>query len=454
MFLKKIDTKGLAHYSYLIGSGSEFAVIDPRRDVEIYIKEARKANKKITHIFETHRNEDYISGAVELAEKTGAKIYISKYEDLGYAYGNQIGEEDSFKVGKLLIKPIHTPGHTLGHLSYAVYVKDRPYMVFVGDALFFGDLGRTDFYGEENLEKMTGLLYDSIFNKIMPLGDSVIMMPAHGAGSACGGNIEDREFSTLGYERMASPVLQVRTREEFIEKHGYMRLKNPYFEKVEICNVKGAQRVDNSVILNPYPISDEGDYPEEVIIDIRSKSAFAGSHLPNSIHIEKEVFSYYVGWIIDSESPFYIMSDGLTEEDVNSVYWTARRMGFDKIIGSIGDETIHSLEKSGAELLKLEEVQAPRYFETYKLENVLVLDVRREEELSEDDPVCNRLNIPLQVLASRIGEVPEDKEIFVLCKSGERSVTAASILERIGIEAKVITGGMLSLKEYIKNNLE
>jgi len=190
MFFKKIETEGLAHYSYMIGDGNDIAVIDPMRDVEIYMHEARKAGMRITHIFETHRNEDFIIGSMELADKTGATIYISGHEDLGHVYGEKIHDGFQLDLGKITIKAIHTPGHTLGHMSYGVYEEglERAYMVFTGDCLFMGDFGRTDFYGEENLEKMTGLLYDSIFEKLLPMGDHVLLCPAHGACRKCTGH--------------------------------------------------------------------------------------------------------------------------------------------------------------------------------------------------------------------------------------------------------------------------
>jgi len=213
VFFKQIKTEGLAHFSYLIGDGKEMAVIDPRRDIEIYLEEARKAGMNIKYVFETHRNEDYIAGSLEIQEKTDAKVYISGHEDLGHVYGEKLYDGDTIKVGGLTIKGIHTPGHTLGHTSYGLYEEDheKPYMIFTGDCLFMGDLGRTDFYGEENLEKMTGLLYDSVFNKLMSLGDEVLVFPAHGAGSACGDSIDERPYTTLGYEKSNNSQLQVRS---------------------------------------------------------------------------------------------------------------------------------------------------------------------------------------------------------------------------------------------------
>lgn len=208
MYFKKFETVGLAHYSYMIGEGDDIAVIDPMRDVEIYMHEARKAGMRIKYIFETHRNEDFVVGSMELAEKTGATIYISGHEELGHVYGEKIQDGFEVEIGKITLKAIHTPGHTLGHMSYAVFESgiEKSYMVFTGDCLFMGDLGRTDFYGEENLNKMTGLLYESVFEKLLPLGDHVLLCPAHGAGSSCGDSMAERAYSSFGYEKATNEL--------------------------------------------------------------------------------------------------------------------------------------------------------------------------------------------------------------------------------------------------------
>jgi len=251
MYFKKIETQGIAHYSYMVGDEDFIAVIDPVRDVGIYMQEARKAGMRIKYILETHRNEDYVSGARELSEKTEAPIYVSGHEDLGYVFGEKIEDGFELEIGKVKLKAIHTPGHTIGHLSYALYERDKlnPYMVFTGDCLFMGDAGRTDFYGKSNLEKMTGLLYDSIFEKLLPLGDEVLMFPAHGAGSACGESMDERPFSTIGYERRHNKLLQVDSKGQFIDDFAKMRIKPRYFEKMEELNVKGADFVGQDIVL-------------------------------------------------------------------------------------------------------------------------------------------------------------------------------------------------------------
>lgn len=452
MYFKRIFTPGLSHYSYLLGDSEDMAVIDPRRDIEVYIEEARNTNKRITAIFETHRNEDYISGAVELGERTGASIYISKYEKLGHSYGEEIGEEDEFKIGRLKLKPLHTPGHTLGHLSYILYAKDEvPYMAFVGDTLFWGDVGRSDFYGEDKLPEMTGLLYDSIFKKLLPLGDHVIMMPAHGAGSSCGGEIEERDDSTLGYERRGSPALQVESKEQFVEKHGYMRLKPPYFEKIEEYNIKGASQVGAAVKLNSLRLEEIAER-RHTIIDIRGKESYSGKHIQGSVFLKKDIVSAYLGWIVNTEDPIAFLSDGLSGNDLEQSYWTARRMGYDNIVGVYGDGTIAELEKHGVELARTCEVAPDEYLKAYK--GATVLDVRIAEEVKDEYPFRDRMIIPLQLLSESLDELRGNREIMILCRSGKRSTVAYSILEREGINAKVVSGGIEAIRNRLNGQKE
>ncbi len=254
MFLEKVKSEGIAHLSYILGDGSEAVVIDPRRDCEVYINIADREGTRITRIFETHRNEDYVVGSQDLAHRTGATIHHGK--GLDFSYGEDVSEGDSFELGDLRLTILETPGHTLESISIVVTDKnygDDAVAVFTGDALFIGDVGRTDFYPDRARE-VAGALYDSIFNKILPLGDQTILCPAHGAGSVCGDSMASREFSTLGHERLNNPVLQKTAREDFIEfkvnEHHY---QPPYFRKMEEYNQHGPPPLDNL----PNPVTDE-----------------------------------------------------------------------------------------------------------------------------------------------------------------------------------------------------
>ena len=442
MYFKRIETDGLAHYSYMVGEGDDLIVIDPRRDVEIYIHEARKAGMKIKYIFETHRNEDYIIGSIELAEKTGATIYISGHEDLGHTYGVRIKDGFKISIGGLSLVALHTPGHTLGHMSYVLYEKDldKAFMVFTGDCMFMGDLGRTDFYGQENLNKMTGLLYESIFEKLFKLGDHVIICPAHGPGSACGASMDDRPTSTLGYEKLSNPLLQVKSKEDFIEKFASMRIYPRYFEKMENLNVNGANFVHNHISICPLTVEEIISMEEEVLlIDIRSKESYFGGHIPGSIYFSKDNLTAYLGAIYTSDTKIaFIIDDKIGS--IESVYWFCKRIGFDHMVGYL-PEGIESWKLSGREVNQLETISAKAYADLAKKDDFIFLDVRDEDEIIAEDPEKNRINIPLKTLYKDFDKLDKNKRIYIFCGSGNRATTAASYLKLKGYEVIVITGG-------------
>ncbi|MBN1461034.1 MAG: MBL fold metallo-hydrolase, partial [Armatimonadetes bacterium] len=236
MFIERVHSPGLAHISYFVGGHDKAAVIDPRRDVEVYVELARQHGLRITHIFETHRNEDYVIGSRELAEITPAKIYHG--DQLPFEYGVAVSEGDGFDLDGLRLGVLETPGHT--HESICVTLADlssseEPVGVFTGDVLFVGDVGRTDF-----IEDGAELLHKSLFEKLLPLGDHVIFHPAHGAGSVCGGHLSAREFSTIGYERRHNPALQHIEQRDFIDfKQAEQHYVPPYFRRMEQQNLAG-----------------------------------------------------------------------------------------------------------------------------------------------------------------------------------------------------------------------
>ena len=447
MFFRKIETKGIAHFSYMVGDKDCIAVIDPVRDIGIYMHEARKVGMRIKYIFETHRNEDYVSGSMELGEKTGAKIYISAHEDLGHVYGESIEDGFEVEIGSLKLKALHTPGHTLGHLSYALYEKKNkdPYMVFTGDCLFMGDAGRTDFYGKSNLEKMTGLLYDSIFKKLLSLGDEVLMFPAHGAGSACGDSMDRRPLSTLGYEKKHNQTLQVDSKGEFIQNFARMRIKPRYFDKIEELNIKGAPFVGEEVILNSLTFEELKEIKDEaLLIDIRTKEAYIGGHIPGSIYMSKSSISTFLGAIFKTDEKIVFIMDNCIN-DLEEIYWYCRRIGFDNILGYFPNVSTH-WESNGEEFEKVSTITAKKYMESKIDKNFILLDTRAKDEISEDDPDENRINIPLQNIYKCLDKLKYDIPIYVLCGSGERSTIGYSYIKSKGYNPRVITGGIEMLE--------
>lgn len=437
MILEKITSPLLAHFSYMVADGGHALVIDPRRDIDVYLKLAADHNVVIKGIFETHRNEDIVTGGPTLADVTGAPLYRSAHDDLPYETGNLINDGDTFDFGDLTLTALHTPGHTLGHLSYLVSSKDTDLYLFSGDCLFYGDAGRTDFYGKDRIDEMTRKLYRSLQGVYGKIDNGVILLPAHGAGSACGSSIEDRPTSTLGYERATNKLFQM-DEEEFVKSHGYMRLKPFYFSGVEVFSLKGPE-IPLTFDAQAY------DGQEATAIDCRSQAAYMGLHEKGVLHINNEEFSAYLGWFVTDDNALHLLTDRLPADDVENMFWTARRMGYDCPIYVSGDGYQSKLQTSDKEI-----VQTP-FIQVKDLEkDTLLLDVRKQEELDKDkltEVLTNRVHIPLQLLAERIDELDKDKHYYTLCGSGVRATIAASILEGAGIESSVILGGMMAINK-------
>ena len=443
MFFKKLETEGLAHYSYIVGSNGESIIVDPMRDSNVYLDVFKEEGLKLKYIFETHRNEDYISGSKELSESTGAKVLISGHEDLGYEYGEKIYDGDEVEFGELIIKGLHTPGHTKGHMAYVLIEKekDNPYMVFTGDCLFMGDVGRTDFYGKENLEEMTGLIYDSIFNKILKLGDGVIVNPAHGNGSACGDSMDERPITTAGYERLNNLKLKYTNKDDFIKNHGKMKIKPRYFEKMEICNTKGADFVNCDGELKPLKFSEINS--EHTLVDLRSPQAFAESHIPGSYFLSPGNLASFLGTILDTESNLVFIAQDDNLDIIERTYWTARRMGFDNIAGYLKGG-VQGFINSAKDWDRIKTIRATDYC---NLEDKITLDIRGVDNLEEIGKSSeDYYKIPLKVLYKDFDILPKDKSIYILCNSGNTATTAASFLVQRGYDVVVIAGGYQAVK--------
>ena len=450
MYFKMIETEGLSHFSYMIGDENDIAVIDPMRDVHVYMHEARKEGMRIKYILETHRNEDFIAGSMELAEKTGATIYISDHEDLGHVYGEGIRDGFQLDIGEITIKAIHTPGHTLGHMSFAVYEKgvDEAYLVFTGDSLFMGDLGRTDFYGEENLINMTELQYESVYGKLLSLGDHVIVCPAHGSGSACGESMDERPYSSIGYEKLTNALLQFSTKNAFIESFARMRIKPRYFEWMEALNVEGAGFVGDEVVLNTLTVDEVEEMKDDILlIDARTKEGFIGGHIPGSIFLHKENLTAFLGSIYTPDDKIAFVIDGQLGE-MEEIYWYCRRIGFDNILGYL-PEGIEMWQEKGNEVGQLEAISAKEYMDMPKGDDFILLDIRDDNELEPEDPDKNLVHIPLKILYKSLDKLDKKKTIYVLCSSGNRATTASAYLEGKGYHAVVITGGARMFRSFV-----
>ena len=340
MIFERIKSEGIAHDSYLIGFGSDAAVIDPRRDCQIYIDLAQQRGLKIKYILETYRNEDYVIGSVELNDFTRAEIYHGP--SLPWKYGNTLRDGQEFQIGNLKLTAIHTPGHTDESMSYAVAdlsSGEVVVMVFTGDALFVGDVGRTDLYGAEEALRLASNLYDSIFKKLLPLGDGVILCPAHGAGSVCGLNIGGRDESTLGIERTQNPILQ-KNRDDFIKYKVAEQAEKPhYFRQMEKYNLEGPPLLGCISLPTPLTPTEFRDEMERgaVVLDTSKPAAFGGAHIKGAYSIWFEGLPVFAGWVLSYDRPILLVLEDRCHLERAVRYLI--RAGYDRIIGYLKDGT-------------------------------------------------------------------------------------------------------------------
>lgn len=435
MIFEKIKSEGLAHLSYFIASESEACIVDPRRDIEKYIELAYEADATIKYVFETHRNEDYVIGSAEIAQDGNAEIFHGP--ELDFEYGNTLQEGQEFRIGNLKITWMHTPGHTDESVSYVLYDMDsgdEPIMVFTGDALFIGDTGRTDMYGEDEARRMASNLYDSLFNKILPLGDDVIVWPAHGSGSVCGAAISEREHSTIGIERKQNPALQLTDKEEFIQfKMNENHFMAPYFKMMEKYNKEGPPLLKTRP--KPKPMSPK-EFQTQIekgvfCVDTRDPADFGGAHIADSYNIILEGLPLFSGWILTYDKPILLIVKNY--DDLEKAIRYLNRLGYDNIIGYLTGGIIswysHAFPTSSISLLTALELKQ----KLDRNEDIFILDVRSEDEwLGGHIKEANHIYIGK--LKNHLDEIPKGKPIATLCGNGARASLAASLLRKEGFK--------------------
>jgi hydroxyacylglutathione hydrolase len=447
MIFERIKSEGIAHNSYLIGSENDAAVIDSRRDCQVYIDLAQQRGLKIKYIFETHRNEDYSIGSVELNHFTRAEIYHGL--GLDWKYGNTLREGQQFQIGKLRLTAIHTPGHTDESMSYAVVdlsTGETTVMVFTGDALFVGDVGRTDLYGPEEAPRLASNLYDSIFNKLLPLGDGVILCSAHGAGSVCGAHIADRDASTLGVERAQSPLLQM-NRDEFIKYKVAEKLERPpYFRQMEKYNLEGPPFLGCLPLPAPLPPAAFKKEMERgaVVVDTSYPAAFGGAHIKGSYSIWLEGLPVFAGWVLSYDEPILLVLDD--QHHLEKAVRYLIRAGYDRIIGYLkgGVESWYNagFPVEHLQVLTVQELKA----KIDRGEQLTILDDRGENEWDAGH-IKGAQHIYVGHIQERMADIPKDKPVAMFCNVGHRAGLGASILLREGCrEVYNVLGSMTAWK--------
>jgi hydroxyacylglutathione hydrolase len=433
MLFEKIKSEILAHNSYIVGAGGEAVVIDPRRDCLIYAEIAGRENMKITKIFETHKNEDYVIGSRELARPTGAEILHGAREEFGF--GTDVRDGDTFRVGPLELEVLETPGHTVESISLLLRdrsVSDDPLMVFTGDALFAGEVGRTDLAGEHRRREMSELLYASLHEKLLPLPDGVIVCPAHGEGSVCGGKISDREYTTIGYEKATNPLLSL-TREEFVERKVDERLyEPPYFEMMRRLNREGPPLIYNLPHLRPYSARELRSLlgNNVQIVDIRSPTSYAGGHIPGTLNIWRQGLPLYMGYYLNYEDPIILVDD--FNLDLSAVVRHFVRLGYDNISGYLAGG-FAAWFKQGEKIERAGTWSPADLAGHLEDSSIWVLDVRNINHREEEGYIEGSHHIYVGDLEEHIAEVPADKQIVVHCDVGYKGSLAASILEKHGL---------------------
>ena len=453
MKIEQIYTGCLAEAAYYIESKGEAAIIDPLREVNPYLKKAKQNGAVIKYIFETHFHADFVSGHVDLAEKSGATIVYGPTAKTDFD-SHVATDGEKFKIGDLTITVLHTPGHTPESTTYLLTTAEgKDHCIFSGDTLFIGDVGRPDLAqkGDLTMEDMAATLYDSLHNKILTLADDVIVYPAHGAGSACGKNMSKETFDTLGHQKEVNYALKASSKEQFIKEVTDGILPPPqYFAKNAAMNKGIFDSIDDIfekglVPLTPQEFEDKANQFNALVIDAREPQTFAKGFIPNSINIGLNgQFAPWVGALVTDlkQELLLVTDDGKAEEAITRL----ARVGYDHTIGFL-EGGITAWLAAGKEIDQIESISASE-FETIMNSgtSVNVLDVRKPGEY-ESEHLEATFARPLDYINDWTSEINPEETYYIHCAGGYRSMIAASILKARGINNVIdIAGGYGAIK--------
>jgi len=435
----------LAHASYLIGSEGVAAVVDPQRDVQIYLDAARQHGLRIAHVIETHLHADFVSGHQELAERTGAAIYLGEGSGATFAH-RAVRDGDEIQFGKCRLRFLETPGHTVESVSVVVCDLERggePQAVLTGDTLFIGDVGRPDLSDSQTPQQLAGLLYDSLRQKLLALPDSVRVYPAHGAGSMCGRNISTDRNSTIGRERLTNYALQPMTRERFIELMTQDLPARPeYFQRDVDVNRHGAAALEN---LPPVPALSPAEVFERqqkgaTVLDTRKATLFCSGHVPSAIQIGLGgQFAAWAGAIVGLDRDLILVAED--HREVGEARLRLARVGIERVVGTlrggIAGWALAGLDLAEIELIGVHDLSAERD----RNPALAVVDVRIEAEWNQGH-IPGALLRPLDGLAKGTARLDAERLTAVHCKGGYRSAIACSLLAARGFQRLVnVLGG-------------
>lgn len=453
MKIEQIYTGCLAQGAYYIVSEGEAAIIDPLRETKPYTERLQKDGVKLKYIFETHFHADFVSGHLDLSKKTGAPIVYGPTAEPDFeaiiAEDNQI-----FEIGNIKIKVLHTPGHTLESSTYLLIDENgKETAIFSGDTLFLGDVGRPDLAQKAahmTQEELAGLLYESLQSKIVPLADDITVYPAHGAGSACGKNMQKETVDTLGNQKKTNYALKQPDRESFVrEVLDGLSAPPKYFGMNVALNKGGYNSFDEVLKKGNNPLSTEefenlAQESGALILDTRSAADFHKGFIPNSVNIGlKGDFAPWVGaMIVDVQQPIILVCDSGTEEEVIT---RLSRVGFDNVLGYLNGG-FESWKNSCKETDTIHRISPQEFAEKYN-QNSKVIDVRKESEY-EAEHIENAFRRPLADINDWAAGIDDTEHFFIHCAGGYRSMIAASILNSRGIRNfSEVEGGFNKIKE-------
>jgi hydroxyacylglutathione hydrolase len=450
MILETVEAEGLAHLSYLLGDDSVgvCAVIDPRRDVSVYLDLSRQHHTRITHILETHIHADFVSGSRELAAQTGAPIYVGASGDYRFEH-QSLKEGDTLQLGSLCLQVLHTPGHTPEHICYLVSGgkgAQEPWALFTGDTLFAGEVGRPDLLGHGTEDRLARQLYHTLHEKLLKRGDEVEIYPAHGEGSPCGGSIGDRRTSTIGYERQHSPKLQAKSEDEFM-KQVLGSLPEPpfYYTRMKKVNAEGPPVLGCLPHLQPLDAKrfrDAMRAPNSLVLDTREIEAFGGAHIEGALNIAlRDEFPIWAGWMLQPEQRLLLVP--AEEEDLDEVQRHLLRIGIENVGGFLL-QGMRGWIEAGLPFQRLPQLSVHELKEraVNGYDGLQVLDVRRDDEWQQGHiPSARHIYAPH--LPEHLYELDREKPVATYCGSGFRASIAASLLQRSGFrEVYNIPGSM------------
>ena len=450
MQIHRFEVPGLAHYSYMVSTNGKAVVIDPKRDIDTYLSHASAHNLQITHVLETHIHADYASGALALAQASGAELCLSGHdegEDFSCNFPHHdFRDREELTVNDMRFVALHTPGHTPEHLSFVLYDGKRdssvPAALFSGDFLFVGSVGRPDLLGEAAKQRLAREQFRSMRERISYLPDGVEVYPAHGAGSLCGSGMSDRQQSTLGYERACNPFFKEPDEARFVNKILSTVPPFPdYYRRMKQVNSEGPAPLSS---VPPQKCLSAPDYKaviekqSGVVLDLRRPEAFGGAHIPGSYNIGAgQNLSMWAAWVLPYDRPIYMVGDDST--DYQEASRSLVRVGLDQVSGylkgGMKDWIEAGLDQAHIPQISVEELNAKR-------DRAYVLDVRSDGEWKSGH-IEGAEHIMAGDLPKMATALPREKEIHVICGSGYRSSIASSILRSQGFKNVVnVVGGM------------